>query len=45
LEKAKFAIIGGSSEIEQALIETVRALPLTRKECPCHDALKDARFT
>jgi 5'-methylthioadenosine phosphorylase len=31
--------------IEQALIETIRALPLARKECPCHSALKNARFT
>lgn len=30
--------------IEQALIDTIRALPLVRKECPCHSALKDARF-
>jgi hypothetical protein len=44
LEKAKFAIIGENSEIEQALIETVRALPLTRKESPCYDALKDVRL-
>ncbi len=31
--------------IEQALIETIRVLPLVRKECPCYNALKDARFT
>jgi len=30
--------------IGQALIETIRALPLVRKECPCHSALKDASF-
>lgn len=32
-------------KIEQALIETIGALPLERKECPCHSALRDARFT
>ncbi len=30
---------------EQALIEAVRALPLTRKACSCSSALKNARFT
>ena len=29
----------------QALIEAVRALPLTRKACSCSNALKNARFT
>lgn len=33
------------SKIEQALIETVKVLPITRKEkCTCASALKDARF-
>ena len=32
-------------KIEQILIETVKALPLEREgECPCINALKDARF-
>jgi hypothetical protein len=30
--------------VQQALIETVRALPLARKERACNDAFKDARF-
>jgi len=30
--------------VQQALIETGRALPLARKERACNDAFKDARF-
>ena len=30
--------------VQQALIETVRALHLARRKRPCHGALKDARF-
>jgi 5'-methylthioadenosine phosphorylase len=33
-----------SPVIEQALIETVGALPLVRTKCPCHSSLKSARF-
>ncbi|MEM3565788.1 MAG: S-methyl-5'-thioadenosine phosphorylase [Candidatus Bathyarchaeia archaeon] len=31
-------------KIEQLLIETVEALPVERKNCPCADALKNARL-
>lgn len=31
-------------KIEQLLIETVKALPVERKSCPCMDALKNARL-
>ncbi|MEM2250339.1 MAG: S-methyl-5'-thioadenosine phosphorylase [Candidatus Bathyarchaeia archaeon] len=31
-------------KIEQLLIETVKALPVERKSCPCVDALKNARL-
>ena len=31
-------------EIEQLLIETIKALPVERKNCPCVDALKGARL-
>jgi hypothetical protein len=30
--------------LEQALIEAVKALPVARKDCPCLNALNDARF-
>jgi 5'-methylthioadenosine phosphorylase len=30
--------------VEQVLIETVKGLPLKRENCPCADALKEARF-
>ncbi len=32
-----------SSRLEQALIEAIKALPLARKDCPCLNALKNAR--
>ena len=31
-------------QLEQALIQALAALPLTREGCSCHNALEDARF-
>jgi hypothetical protein len=31
-------------QLEQALIQALAALPLTREGCSCYNALEDARF-
>jgi hypothetical protein len=33
-----------AKKLEQALIETVKVLPLSREKCRCCHALEDARF-